>query len=236
MQPSHHFLFSLYIIKSICSQLSPFLLVPIFSASPPRSFLSFFLFLFCEQGKSRRLQGFPHKQPNVVFRVFIFGFSWGTTYLREKPNSLKPGAFSLGIIAASTWIKNRKDFFLGGGGIEHWQALPKGIAISKLWQNRKDHCSLSLCLLFKSSCLSPRCFLYHCNISQQFTQKHRVILETKLFLIANFKMSLLFHSRLPLQHLSVNHLLADDPSLSSLLESPRFSSRFSFCWSSWQLL
>lgn len=105
-------------MSSICSQLSSFLCL--FPSSPPPSlsaiFFSGFCFLFFTGGvQSQRLTAFPHKQPNLyslfIFScMFICGFSWGTTYLREKKKK-RPGAgaFPLGMMAA--WGKNSNVFF-----------------------------------------------------------------------------------------------------------------------------
>lgn len=82
--------FPFYVIQSICFQLSPF--PCLFPTSPPYLLSAIFLLFFFffkkyVRAQSRRLQAFPHKQPNLSlwFSAYLF---W--VFLREDISAGKP--------------------------------------------------------------------------------------------------------------------------------------------------
>lgn len=105
--------------SSICSQLSPFL--RLFPSSPTRCLSAICLLFFLQKyvrAQSRRLQAFPHNQPNLSswFSACLF---W--VFLRDDISAGKPNGPER---VLSLWGSSRRGVKIGksflGNGIKNW--------------------------------------------------------------------------------------------------------------------
>lgn len=108
--------------------------------------LSFFFFKKYVRAQSRRLQAFPHKQPNLSL---WFSTCFFCVFLRDDISAGKPNCLER---VLSLWgslqcrVKIGKSFL--GNGIKDWWVTPKGPALSKLGQNRRDHSFIPLFVFY----------------------------------------------------------------------------------------
>ena len=167
--PPFFFPFLFFLTSSPTRCLSAIFLLPLLLLLP-------FFFLLSqeacerERAQSRRDSKLFRTSSQIYPRGFphvYFGFSWGTTYLRENQTA-RSGCFPSGGSSAPAQGKNRKAFFFGGGGMElrigeHLPRVPDrtGEIITHFFL-------LFVCFLFPSSVS-----ILQCMWKQQFGSRFR---------------------------------------------------------------